>query len=504
MSQSQQERPATGGPRTYSHWRRPTGGGLGPLTVAGTGLLLGGGVVTVVMAVFVKSLLGAVVAALLAAVALSATTVPVAGRPMVVRAAGWVAYRRSRSTRRYLYAAGVVAPVGTGRHQLPGIASGTRLWDCVDAYDQPFALIQATATHDFSVAVRCSSTGAELVDQVAVDRQVARWGEFLAQLGLEEHLVGCSVTVQTAPDPGVALTQLLAAQRGQDPPALAVQVMAEIADTYPQASAVVDTVVQFTWSGIAEGRKRPVAEMAADIGASVPELLQLLVGTGAGTRPRAMGSAAVSAFVRRAYDPAQSTAIAALGDAGAGIDWDDAGPVSHTAHRDSYTHDSGHTVVWSMSRPPRGVVHSDVLHDLLAPHDRIAVKRVTLLYRPFDPKLAADTVDHDVQAADFKTGQQNRVTARDRADSLAAAQAAEEEAAGAGLVAFGMLVSATVTDPADLPRARATVQNRLAGPARIALRPCYGYQPAAFAATLPTGIVLPRHTLLGRVKAKAG
>lgn len=497
------EQTGPGGPRTYSHWRRPTGGGLGPLTVAGTALLLGGGVVTVVVAVFIRSLPGAAAVALATLGLLGVFTVPWDGRPVAVRAAGWVAYRRARAGRRYLYAAGVVAPAGVGRHQLPGIASGTQLWDCLDTYDQPFALIHARATHDFSVAIRCSSTGAELVDQAAVDRQVARWGEFLAQLGLEEHLVGCSVTVQTAPDPGVALTQLLAAQRGTAPPELAEQVMGEIADTYPQASAIVDTIVQLTWSGISEGRKRGVPAMAADIGASLPDLLSLLVATGAGTRPRAMGSAAVAAFVRRAYDPAQSSAIAALGDTGAGVDWDDAGPVSHVADRASYTHDSGHSVVWSMSRPPRGVVHSDVLHDLLAPHDRIAVKRVTLLYRPFDPKLAADTVDHDVQAADFKLAQQHRVTARDRADSAAADQAAEEEAAGAGLVAFGMLVSATVLEADQLKRARTTVENRLAGPARIALRPCYGYQPAAFAATLPTGVLLPRHTLIGRLTAKA-
>ncbi len=216
-----------------------------------------------------------------------------------------------------------------------------------------------------------------------------------------------------------------------------------------------------------------------------------------------MTSAAVSAFVRRAFDPEQSTAIAALGDEGAAVDWSQAGPAAHVNNWASYTHDSGTSVVWSMSKPPRGTVLSNVLEALLAPHTRIAVKRVTLLYRPFDPKESADTVDQDVQSADFKVGQQNRVTARDRADLSAAQQAAEEEAAGAGLVGFGMLVSATVTDPDQLRRARQTTERRLAGPARIELRPCYGFQAAAFAATLPTGVVLPRHTLIGKQKARS-
>lgn len=484
--------------RTYGNWRRPLSAGLGPLTVAGTTTLLGGFSAAVVAAVFARALAVAAVIAAVTVAGVAVTSIRLSGRPIVVRGAGWVTHQRSRSRRHHLYAAGLVAPVGAGQHRLPGIAAQTELWDCVDAYDQPFALIHARATHDFSVAVRCSPTGAELVDAAVVDRQVAGFGEFLTRLGLEEDLVACAITVQTAPDPGIALADLLAAQRTVNPPGFADEVMDEIAATYPAAAAVVDTVVQLTWRGTSDGRRRTVVDMAADIGAALPEIIRGLAGTGAGTRSRAMTSAGVAAFVRRAYDPEQAPTIAELGDTAAAISWSDAGPTAHVNAWGSYTHDSGTSVVWSMTEPPRGTVLSNVLETLLVPHGRIAVKRVTLLYRPFDPKESADTIDHDVQSADFKVGQQNRVTARDRADLAAAQQSAEEEAAGAGLVGFGMLVSATVTDPALLARARQTVERRLAGPARIELRPCYGFQAAAFAATLPTGIVLPRHTLIGR------
>ena len=86
----------------------------------------------------------------------------------------------------------------------------------------------------------------------------------------------------------------------------------------------------------------------------------------------------------------------------------------------------------------------------------------------------------------------------------AAELTAEEEARGAGLVAFGMLVTATVAD-ADLlddPRAavdaaRAAVDN-LAATARSQLRPVYGSQDSAFAAALPLGIVLDAHLAVPR------
>ena len=65
-----------------------------------------------------------------------------------------------------------------------------------------------------------------------------------------------------------------------------------------------------------------------------------------------------------------------------------------------------------------------------------------------------------------------------------------EEASGAGLVNFGLLVTATVQAEQDLARARAAVETTLRASARLRLRPAYGAQDSAFAAALPLGIVL--------------
>ena len=57
---------------------------------------------------------------------------------------------------------------------------------------------------------------------------------------------------------------------------------------------------------------------------------------------------------------------------------------------------------------------------------------------------------------------------------------------------FGIMVTATVLDPADEADARAAVDN-LAGTARVRLRPVYGAQDSAFASALPLGLIPARH-----------
>ena len=74
-------------------------------------------------------------------------------------------------------------------------------------------------------------------------------------------------------------------------------------------------------------------------------------------------------------------------------------------------------------------------------------------------------------------------------------QTAAEEAQGAGLVNFGMVVTATVTEKERLPDAVAAVE-QTSGTARVLLRRAYGAQDTAFAASLPLGLVLPKHSLL--------
>ncbi|WP_342746842.1 SCO6880 family protein [Georgenia soli] len=97
-----------------------------------------------------------------------------------------------------------------------------------------------------------------------------------------------------------------------------------------------------------------------------------------------------------------------------------------------------------------------------------------------------------MRAAEFRATSSSKPAARDLLATRAAAATASEEAAGAGLLNFGILVTATVLDPAREEDARAAIDS-LSATARLRLRVLRGSQDSAFAGALPLGLVLPRH-----------
>ena len=202
----------------------------------------------------------------------------------------------------------------------------------------------------------------------------------------------------------------------------------------------------------------------------------------------------VCEVIRIAYDPAAALLIDEANAAGEPpeLSWTDVGPTAHQAAWDFYRHDSAVSCTWMMSTAPRGNVPSTILARLLAPHRDIARKRVTLLYRPIDPARAAAIVEADVRAASFNLSASERPSARNIASTRAAFATAAEEASGSGLVNFGMLITATVTDRSRAADARAAIDN-LSATARLRVRLVHGSQDSAFAAALPLGLVLPKH-----------
>jgi hypothetical protein len=192
--------------------------------------------------------------------------------------------------------------------------------------------------------------------------------------------------------------------------------------------------------------------------------------------------------VSSAYDPVTAArAIVRLAPA-----WENAGPVSSEESWDRYRHDSGVSRTWAMVEAPRGVVYSSAFSRLAAPDPNLLRKRVSIIYRPYSPGAAALLVERDRKDALFNANKKRKATARDSVDIVAAEQTAHEEATGAGMVRFSVLVTATVRRPEELDDAEAMVLAR-AGEARIALRTMYRAQAAGFAANLPTGVVLPSH-----------
>ncbi|QGU28917.1 hypothetical protein D7D94_11075 [Microbacterium oryzae] len=466
--------------------------GLGSV---GTALLLGG-LIAVVIAVMVAGLLEAVIlAAVLGGVMLAVLTKDSHGKNVISRAGARVAWWSARSRGTHLYRSGPLGRALWGTYQLPGLAAPTRLSEHTDSYGRPFALLYTPATGSYSVVIGTEPDGAALVDQEQIDVWVADWGHWLANLGDEPGVEAASVTIETAPDSGTRLRREVEMNVDDDAPAFAREMLAEVVGRYPAGSSTVKAYVAVTFTAAprAGGKKRTPDDMGRELAARLPGLTAGLQATGAGAA-HPLSAQELCEAIRIAYDPAAALLIDEAHAAGETpeLTWPDVGPSAAQASWGGYRHDSAYSVTWAMTSAPRGNVQSGVLARLLAPHRDIARKRVTLLYRPIDAARAAAIVEADLRAAEFRVTSTSKPAARDSLAVRAAQATASEEASGAGLVQFGILVTATVADLSKEADARAAIDN-LGATARLRLRPVYGSQDSAFAAALPLGLVLPKH-----------
>jgi hypothetical protein len=402
-----------------------------------------------------------------------------------------LAWRRGKASGATVYRSGPLGSKGSGRFSLPGLAAAMTAEDAMDAHGREFVLLNHPKTAHVTAILETSPEGAALVDPDQTDHWVAGWGEWLNALGKEPSLVAASVTVETAPDPGTRLGREVADRLVANAPDLSRTVLNEAVRTYPAGSAAITSRVALTWTRASRsgGRRRTVAQMAVEVGRRLPALSSSLATTGAGpARPMTTGE--LAAAVRVAYDPSAQVLI----DSGAECFWEDAGPVGAEERIASYAHDGWVSVTWAMTAAPPGVVQSSVLAGLLGPHMDIPRKRVTLLYRPYPPSEATKIVERDRLDTIFKANQSKVAKARDTQAIAAANKSAQEDAQGAGLVRYGILVTATV--PAGNPEALALAQaavEALSVTARLGLRVVYRSQATAFLAALPLGIVVSDH-----------
>lgn len=483
------------GPRTYGNWRRPSSPGILGLGSVGTALLFAG-LITIVMTVMVAELLDAViVTVLLGAVMLAVLTKDAHGKNVISRAGARLGWWSARYQGSNLYRSGPLGRAQWGTYQLPGLAAPIRLSEYADSYGRTFALLHTPATSSYSVVIGTEPDGAALVDSEQIDVWVADWGNWLANLGNEPSIEAASVTIETAPDPGSRLRREVETNIDPEAPVFAREMLREVVKRYPSGSSTVKAFVAITFSAAARagGKKRAPEEMGRELSARLPGLTAGLQATGAGAA-HPLSAQELCETIRVAYDPAAAVLIDEVHAAGEApeLSWPDVGPSAAQASWDGYRHDSAYSCTWAMTQAPRGNVQSGVLARLLAPHRDIDRKRVTLLYRPIDAARAAAIVEADLRAAEFRATSTSKPAARDSLAVRAAAATAQEEASGAGLVQFGMLVTATVANMSRQADARAAIDN-LAATARLRLRPVYGSQDSAFAAALPLGLVLPKH-----------
>lgn len=478
-------------PILYGNWRQPRAAGLGNLSGAATAVLFGVLILTVVVNVTFGLVWAFGTAVISSLVMLTLVRKDRHGITLLHQIGERIGYRRARAAGSTLYRSGVAGRTPWGTCQLPGVLASTRLAEYSDAWGRPFAVVAMPSVGSNAIVLGCQPDGASLVDQDQIDLWVARWGTWLAGLGQESGLIGASVVVETAPDAGTRLRQEIQAHLVADAPDLARQVMDEVQLTYPAGSASIQVYITLTYRA---SRSNGGDGFGHDMAIRLPKLTGSLAGTGAGV-VRPLSAAEVRRVVRIAYDPQAQAIFDAADLAGETVElsWEDCGPAATDALRDCLYHDSGVSMTWMMTQAPKGVIQSSLLTRILAPQEGMLRKRVALMYRPVDASRAAEIVESDVNAAQARAANMRQTSAAVRVELEKARRSAQEEAEGAGLENFGMIITATGSRATELPEIRATVEV-LAAASRIRIRPAYGAQDAAFAASLPIGVVPLHHS----------
>jgi len=484
--------------RTYGGWRRPASPGIGPLRLIPTITVLVSLAVLVLVAM-IAGFLPAVVLALLLSLVGTPAVLPWQGRTLYARWGQRWSWRRHRRARRNVYRSGIAGVTRDGARTLPGLLAPVQVWTAQDAIGRVYGLVEIPQAKQWAVVLRVAAQTGSLVDLDTRNVWVASWGEYLAQLGQEGGVAQAAAVVETAPDPGQSLAAHVSGLVRDGVPAFAARVQYAAAAEFPTGVAETLGYVSLTYDehnlGVTRGRggvEAAAHAVAEEIGRRLPGLSFGLkaagVSTGAPLTP-----ADLARRVHEAYDPACAVELAAADAAGVPIqlDWSDAGPTAHEEGDRDYRHDSGRSRTWEAIKPPPGVVRDNLLERLMSPTAQASRKRVTLLYRPIDAANTATVVDRDLRAAINREGRRRGIAhAHDTADLRAAKQATDEEADGAGVVGFSILVTATVPDDAGFDAACTAVE-RDARSARIRLSPVYGAQSAAFAAALGVGLSLP-------------
>lgn len=490
--------PSTRPARSYGNWRRPASGGLLGLGSLGTGVLMGGLLLAMLVGAFGGLWAGAAVMVVLVIFVVMVVYRDAHGLSPAARVGARMAWFKSKRKQGNVYRSGPLGQTPWSTFQLPGLGASLKVSEATDSYGRPFALIHAPAAGTYQVVIGAEARGSSLVDQSEIDVWVAQWGAYLANLSEEIGVEGLEVTIESAPASGYALRSRVVGRRSTEASEFSNDVIEDTLLAAPLGASTIKAFVTVTFSAAARpgGKPRKPEEMAAELAVRIGGLTGALEQAGV-SAARPLSAQKLMETIMVAYNPTAAPVIDQIyadGDTPE-MSWLDVGPSSADTFWDGYKHDSGISCTWQMTVAPRGTVQSNVLERLLAPASGIDRKRVSLLYRPINAARAASIVEADVNNASFNATQKRRASARDTLAVRSAMATSQEEASGAGLENFGMLITATVTDEERIPDMKATVNN-LAATARLRIRPVYGSQDSAFIAALPLGLILSKHVFV--------
>ncbi|WP_072713702.1 SCO6880 family protein [Rhodococcus rhodnii] len=390
--------------------------------------------------------------------------------------------------------AGALSNQAGGRTRLPGIAAATEMWWGIDTLGRRFAMIYMPSTAQYTVVLRCTAPGFAGAEQDRINLDVASWGEFINVNGQAGDVAGIATVTETLPETGARAAANIAEMCAPGGSPLAQQAVRETQTAADSDGMQIYTRMAITWKAKTSQQKKNPMIMIGDLAERIPTICENLSHLRVVAVP--MSDHLLAATVRRSYDPRPSVEAAVeriLRTDEPVVAWSDAGPLTTEGTKASYFHDGAVSRTWEMSVAPRGALHEGILAVLLAPNPRVPRKRVTLIHRPLSPADAATAVEQGFVNAVNESGTQKGVsTARGELALRAARQTRDEEAAGSGVTDFALLVTVTADTEAELDRIAEDVVE-IGVQARLGLRPCWRFQPAAFLASLGVGVLLPDH-----------
>lgn len=411
----------------------------------------------------------------------------------------WFQRRRARQSHHHRVRTGqnLYLPSGLtrmGAHRLPGVLASSELAAYTGDDGETYAVLRYPHRDHHVVSLRARPDGASLLDHAQVTHQVGSWGDWLAGLAYEEGLVQAAVTIETSPDGGPLMRRAIRSRQSDRAHPVATAWIDGLLDKYPRGSLGVTATISLTLRSPADdhtldGSKIPkrdredsAALVGQQIAARLPHIMDDLVATGAGAVD-VMDCDDIIETVRCAYDPDARGAYdeaRARGQEPPVTMWHNVGPSGAVAEWGYYQHSGYASVTWEFTSFTTSSLTPQSLLPLLEAHDDVAIKRITIIYRPLAPERSSTIVEANHKAAEDRLNDAKKPTARQRKAVRDADQARESEADGFAVCDFALLVTATVR-PDKLAAAHAAI-SRLGPTARLHLRPMNGLHDVGFAA----------------------
>lgn len=342
-------------PRTYGNWIEPRTPGIIPgLGLLGSALVFAGIFLALPFMMLNLYVPAITIFLLTCAFAYLISRKDVHGKSIatkiIVKCGWWMATWK----REHMFRGGILGYGPEGSMILPGLLARTQLLHATSA-NGDFGVIYCPRQHTYTLVIRTSPNGEDLVDPGQMDRWVAEWAQSKADMADEQGLLQYTVTVETSPANPLQLRQEVTGHADVNEPDFAASVMTSIVDTYPQGSSQANAYVAYTYSDRrAGGRRRGKDVMLTELSSRLPYLIHKLQATGAGACTP-MSPAELCRYVRIAYDPEQAQQFDLADMQGIDVDlaWRNCGPMATQASWDSYRHDSGISETWEMTMPPR-------------------------------------------------------------------------------------------------------------------------------------------------------